>query len=85
MAPVDPSFAVTRFAENTLALEGELDLATCPILDRSMDLRSLACRVMVLDLSDLTFIDATASMPWFASLMPSGRAVWSFAERDRMS
>ena len=58
MTPL-PSFSVTRWAETTYVLEGELDVATCPILDRSMDLPSLAGRVLVFDVSELTFIDAT--------------------------
>lgn len=39
---------------------GELDLATAPILSAQIaDLRQAGCRHVIVDLSDLTFIDST--------------------------
>jgi anti-anti-sigma factor len=55
----DPSFVVTQRSKDTWVLAGELDMATCPILDRSMDLATFAGRVLVLDVSELTFVDST--------------------------
>jgi anti-anti-sigma factor len=39
---------------------GELDLATAPVLSAQIaDLRQAGCRHVIIDLSDLTFIDST--------------------------
>lgn len=59
MAQGHPSLVVTRRAEDTFVLAGELDMASRPILDRSMDLASLRGRVLVLDISELTFVDSS--------------------------
>ena len=59
MAADHRPFSVVRRAQDTFVLSGELDMATCPVLDRSMDLPSLAGRVLVLDVSELTFVDST--------------------------
>jgi anti-anti-sigma factor len=58
-APDQPPLVVTRRSEDTFAVAGELDMATCRLLDRSIDLASLAGHVLVLDLSGLTFLDCT--------------------------
>jgi anti-sigma B factor antagonist len=39
---------------------GELDLATVPVLSAQIaDLRQAGCRHVIIDLSDLTFMDST--------------------------
>jgi anti-anti-sigma factor len=39
-------------------LGGELDIATAPQLERTLDLPQLLARIVVLDLRELTFIDS---------------------------
>jgi anti-anti-sigma factor len=61
VAPDQPPLIVTRRAGDTFAVTGELDLATGPILVRSLDPASLAGRVLVLDVSGLAFVDCAGA------------------------
>jgi anti-sigma B factor antagonist len=61
-----------------LAPEGELDLATAPVLDDQLhDVRDAGCRKLVVDLRGLTFIDSTGVqllLRWAAWAARNGRA-----------
>src|SRR5450432_1022193 len=52
---------VSRWAEATVvAVRGEIDLATAPTLDDTIDLVQWSTSRVVLDLSEVSFLDSTA-------------------------
>lgn len=73
MAPSD-GFSVTSNGPSMFALHGELDMSTRPVLDEAIAYAVAAGGPLVLDLSELTFMDSTGIHAVVQALhsMPSG-------------
>ncbi len=62
MTPAPTDFGIDTIRAGTtvrLALRGELDLATAPLLDEALRAAGEAARTVVLDLRGLSFLDST--------------------------
>ena len=57
--PSNPPLVVTQRANDVFALAGELDMATRPILEEAVRPVLRACDTLVLDVSELTFMDSS--------------------------
>ncbi len=71
--------------EATLRLSGELDLVTAPLLNEELARHQARGRRVVLDLSELQFVDSTGLVLLMEAAKGSSTDGWSIALRRNVS
>ena len=74
LRPAEPNFGITSDGPRMFCLEGELDLATAPLMTTAIEAAVHRGGPITLDFGDVTFVDSTGVVAILSALkaLPSG-------------